>query len=135
MVTLKMEQNMVERTVKHSSDSIYSKKFLAIYDFWVLGIVNPLAWKCPTKLQMDFYNQYVAKKHLDVGAGTGYFLNKCTFNTKHPEIHLLDTNRHCLASAAKRLQRYRPIHHCADVLEPLKIDLPKFESISVNCLL
>ncbi len=121
--------------MEHTSESIYSKKLLAIYNIWVLGFANHFAWKCPTKFQLDLYNQHVSEKHLDIGAGTGYFLDKCNFPTKNPEIHLLDLNRNCLELATKRIQRYQPIQHQADVLKPLKTNLPSFDSIAINCLL
>lgn len=48
---------------------------------------------------------------------------------------LLDLNQNCLDLAAKRIQRYRPIQRLADVLQPLRPDLPSFNSIALNCLL
>jgi hypothetical protein len=115
--------------------AIYSKPFLSVYDLYVLGFSNTFVWQCPSRLILDFYNAHVSGKHLDVGAGTGYFLDKCKFPTHHPTIVLADINTNCLQTTAKRLQRYRPTTHLANVLEPLQIGAADFDSIALNYLL
>jgi len=37
--------------------AIYNKGVLSIYDIWVLGISNTLAWECPSSQILDFYNR------------------------------------------------------------------------------
>lgn len=123
-----------EQAARKKAASIYSKKTLSIYDYLVLGISNKFAWKCSTELLLDFYNEYISSNHLDVGVGTGYFLDKCTFPTEKPTLHLLDLNPNSLEAAAKRVNRYQPVKHQGDILEPIK--LPQiFDSISINYLL
>ncbi|GAX43820.1 hypothetical protein NIES4075_48350 [Tolypothrix sp. NIES-4075] len=113
----------------------YTKQVLAIYDFLVLGFANTFAWKCPTRLILDFYNQHISNKHIDVGVGTGYFLDKCQFPSSHPIICLLDLNPNTLEVTAKRIRRYNPTTFIANVLEPLKLELTGFDSIGLNYLL
>ena len=120
---------------KHHSASVYSKKTLLIYDFLVLGISNEYIWKCPTRSLLKFYNEHVSSHHLDVGVGTGYYLNKCKYPVSNPTVHLLDLNSNSLTNTAKRIKRYNPIKHEANVLSPLQIELPKFHSIAINYLL
>ena len=115
--------------------AIYSKPFLSVYDLYVLGFSNTFVWQCPSRLILDFYNAHVSAKHLDVGVGTGYFLDKCKFPTRHPTIVLADINTNCLQTTAKRLQRYGPTTHIANVLEPLQIEAADFDSIALNYLL
>lgn len=115
--------------------AVYSKPILAIYDVGVIGISNTLAWRCPSRLILDFYNQHITANHLDVGVGTGYFLDKCRFPSDSPRIALMDLNPNSLAETAKRLRRYQPTTHQANVLEPLELDAPKFDSIGLNYLL
>ena len=114
--------------------AIYTRQTLAAYDFVVLKVSNSLAWQCPSELILDFYNQHISANHLDVGVGTGYFLDKCRFPSAVPNIHLLDLNPHSLEATANRLRRYQPTTQRANVLEPLKLDA-KFGSIALNYLL
>ena len=54
----------------------YSKPLLSIYDLWVLGFSNTFVWRCRTSIILAFYNQHVSGNHLDVGVGTGYYLDR-----------------------------------------------------------
>ena len=114
--------------------AIYTRQTLSAYDFVVLKLSNRLAWKCPSSLILDFYNDHITANHLDVGVGTGYFLDKCRFPSPTPHIHLLDLNRNSLEATAQRLQRYQPTTHRANILEPVQLDA-KFDSIALNYLL
>jgi hypothetical protein len=58
--------------------------------------------------------------HLDVGVGTGYFLDRCTFPVAAPEVHLMDLNPNCLEKTARRIRRYRPVTHRCNVLDPIR---------------
>jgi len=118
-----------------SGAAVYTKPLLSIYDLYVLGFSNTFVWKCPSHLILDFYNEHVSERHLDVGVGTGYFLDKCKFPTDNPTIDLADLNRNSLNTTAKRLQRYNPTIHIFNVLEPLRIEPANFHSIALNYLL
>lgn len=114
--------------------AVYSAKTLSIYDFFVLGFSNTFAWQCPTRKILSFYNQHISSQHLDIGIGTGYFLDKCKFPSSKPAITLLDLNSNCLTFTAHRIQRYQPKIYAANVLEPLKLDNSKFDSVALNYL-
>ena len=113
----------------------YSKPLLSIYDIWVLGFSNSYIWRCPTRVLLDFYNKHITGSHLDVGVGTGYLLDKCTFPVQNPRIALADLNENSLHAAANRLRRYTPGIYVANVLEPMTIEPAGFESIGLNYLL
>ena len=115
--------------------AVYSKPVLSVYDLYVLGFSNTFVWQCPSRLILDFYNEHISGKHLDVGVGTGYFLDKCKFPIHNPAIALADLNPNSLQATAKRLQRYSPTTHIVNVLEPLRIDPADFDSIALNYLL
>jgi ubiquinone/menaquinone biosynthesis C-methylase UbiE len=115
--------------------AIYSRPLLSVYDLFVLGFSNSFVWQCPSRLILDFYNEHVSGKHLDVGVGTGYFLDQCTFPVSHPIIVLADLNPNSLYVTAKRLQRYNPSTHVANVLEPIEIEPADFDSVAINYLL
>jgi hypothetical protein len=114
--------------------AIYNKTVLSVYDLFVLGFSNRWVWRCPTPLILDFYNTHVSANHLDVGVGTGYFLDQCRFPSSSPAISLLDLNPNSLAITARRLGRYQPSTYVANVLEPLRLT-ERFDSISLNYLL
>src|SRR5918996_6376268 len=81
--------------------AIYSKPVLSVYDLYVLGFSNTFVWRCPSHLILDFYNEHISGNHLDVGVGTGYFLDKCKFPTHHPRIALADLNTNSLQATKK----------------------------------
>lgn len=62
-----------------AGQAIYTKSVLAIYDFWVHGISNHLIWRCPAMHLQALYDRHVSLNHMDVGVGTGYFLDRCSF--------------------------------------------------------
>jgi hypothetical protein len=76
----------------------------------------------------------VTGRHLDVGVGTGYFLDNCTFPGPEPTIALLDMNGNSLGATAERLKRYRPMTFTADVLQPITLDEEPFDSIGLSFL-
>lgn len=76
----------------------------------------------------------MAATHLDVGVGTGWYLDRCRFPVPKPRVALLDLNSSSLAAAARRIERYRPDIHRADVLRPLPA-IGSFESIALTYLL
>ena len=115
--------------------AVYSKPVLSIYDLFVLGFSNSFVWKCPSRRILALYNDHVADKHLDIGVGTGYFLDRCRFPSTSPKIALLDLNPNCLQATTHRLRRYDPSCHIANVLKPFEIDESEFGSIGLNYLL
>ena len=66
--------------------AIYTKWFLSTYDFFVLGFFCRFVWKCPSHHILGLYGRYVSANHLDIGAGTGYFLDRCKFPVAGPRL-------------------------------------------------
>jgi len=118
-----------------AGQAVYTKRTLNIYDFLVLGISNRFLWKCPTQRLMAHYHNHVTANHLDVGVGTGYFLDRCRFPSQTPHIALMDLNANSLEFASKRINRYKPKMYCRNVLEPISIETAKFDSVGINYLL
>jgi len=114
--------------------AVYSPRTLRLYDFIVLGLSNRFLWKCRTKILEEHYQRHLSGRHLDIGIGTGYFLDRARFASADPQITLLDPNRHCLEKAAGRLTRYSPRLVEADGLVPLPADLGTFSSVGLNYL-
>jgi ubiquinone/menaquinone biosynthesis C-methylase UbiE len=117
-----------------AGQAVYTKNTLSIYDLWVLGFSNSFLWKCPTKKLRDTFKNHSTVNHLDVGVGSGYYLDKCLSNIER-RVALLDLNVNSLNAAATRIRRFNPEIYCDNALEPLNTQCEKFDSISVNYLL
>ncbi|MGB7757971.1 MAG: class I SAM-dependent methyltransferase [Salinisphaera sp.] len=119
----------------HAGQAVYTRRNLALYDRMVLRVSNRWVWRCPTsKLRAD-YDRHVAAAHLDVGVGTGYFLDHCHFPVPAPRLVLFDLNAEALAHAAGRIARHAPRTERVDVLTPIPIEAEPFDSIGMNYLL
>jgi len=108
---------------------------MSVYNWLALGLTSRFVWKCPSNNIIELYNRHVSSNHLDVGVGTGYFLDKCGFPTPTPRLVLVDLNLNSLTIARKRLARYSPQTYQLNALEPLEIDGPRFDSVAVSYLL
>ncbi|MCX5991563.1 MAG: class I SAM-dependent methyltransferase [Chloroflexi bacterium] len=118
-----------------SGHTVYNRALLSIYDLFVLGFLCRFMWKCPSRHLLELYNQHVTSNHLDVGVGTGHFLDHCKFPSDTPRIALIDLNTNSLDVTEKRLSRYAPVTYCRDALEPINIDAEPFDSAAINGLL
>ncbi len=118
-----------------AGQAIYTPGMLHFYDLRVLWISNRFIWKCPTPRLLAHYDRHVSANHLDVGVGSGYYLDKCRFPSPSPRVALMDLNPNSLAFAARRVARYRPETHIRNVLEPIPFDGARFDSVAVNYLL
>lgn len=117
-----------------AGQAVYSKRTLSLHDLWVLGMSNSYLWKCPTKMLRDVFQKNATLNHLDVGVGTGYYLDKCMAFVER-RVGLLDLNENSLMVASSRISRFNPERYCGNVLEPIKLECDKFDSISINYLL
>lgn len=118
-----------------AGQAIYTQRTLAAYDFVVLSVSNHLVWQCPTQQLVKHYNKHVSANHLDVGVGTGYFLDRCQFPSPTPRIALMDLNSNALEFAAQRIARHNPETYCCNVLDPISLAAEKFDSVGINYLL
>ena len=118
-----------------AGQAIYTQRTLWLYDLIVLGISNQFIWQCPTQQLVNHYNKNITANHLDVGVGTGYFLDRCQFLSSTPRIALMDLNTNALEFAAQRLTRYQLEQYCKNVLEPITLEVKKFDSVGINYLL
>ncbi len=117
-----------------AGQAVYSKAVLSIYDLWVLGFSNSFLWRCPTKILKNEFVKNATNNHLDVGVGTGYYIDKCLNNTKR-RLALLDLNPNSLESTASRVSRFSPEIYRANILDTLDLQCDKFDSISMSYLL
>jgi len=118
-----------------AGQAVYTKRTLRIYDWLVLGFSNRFVWKCPTAELLQHYNECISGNHLDVGVGTGYFLDRCKFPIDKPRVALMDLNENCLTATAERIARYQPETHRANILDSIELEIEPFDSIAVNYVL
>jgi ubiquinone/menaquinone biosynthesis C-methylase UbiE len=120
----------------------FTPAFLRVYDALVLGFYCSVVWRCPAGRIVEQYARHVGRRHLDVGPGTGYFLERARLPVG-AEMTLLDPNPHVLAHARRRLAGLRPAPDVsaikADVLRPLPLPPEqRFDSAAlsfvVHCL-
>lgn len=118
-----------------AGQAIYTPNLLAIYDLRVLWLSNRFVWRCPTPRQLAHYDRLVSANHLDVGVGSGYYLDRCMFPSERPRVALMDLNANSIDFAARRIARYKPETYLRNVLEPIPFEGERFDSVGVNYLL
>lgn len=127
-----MEELLQQPRIAHG---VYNRAMLLTYDFIVLQLGNRFATRCPSERILDLFNRHVTSNHLDVGVGTGYFLDSCRFPCANPRVALMDINMPSLDFASRRIARYVPEIYRRDILKPIDMEIPQFDSISCNYLL
>ncbi|KAI9715219.1 MAG: hypothetical protein M1828_000917 [Chrysothrix sp. TS-e1954] len=111
----------------------YSGWVLWIYDFWVLGIVNSYAWRCPTRKHLlPLLQENIGLTHLDVGVGTGWYLKEAQVSPE-TDLTLWDLNPTALREASRRLQRTAATKVC-DITKPVEVS-KTYDSVSMFFLL
>jgi SAM-dependent methyltransferase len=111
----------------------YTRFLLSIYDRFVVGFMAKAVLRCPIPPLLDRYRRLVGRRHLDVGPGTGYFLDRADVAGR-TELTLLDPNPNVLAHSSRVLERMRPTTIEADVLKPLPVT-GRFDSAALNMVL
>jgi hypothetical protein len=113
---------------------VYTPLTLRVYDLFVLGFSNRFVWRCPSSEMLERYERHVGAHHLDVGVGTGWFLDHCSWPVERPQITLLDLNENSLSTASDRIRRFAPVTVQANVLGPVNLGDARFDSIGANFL-
>jgi ubiquinone/menaquinone biosynthesis C-methylase UbiE len=117
----------------YKGQSGYNPALLAIYDVWVLKFMARAVWKCPIPPVVTRYRRHLGHRHLDVGPGTGSFIERAAPQVD-TEITLLDPNAHVLKYASKRLAAWGPVAVEADVMKPLPVE-GEYDSAALSFVL
>jgi SAM-dependent methyltransferase len=121
----------------YAGQAAYTRRALRVYDLIAYRLDSPLFWRCSLSRLLAIYDEHVSARHLDVGVGSGYLLHHCDFPVAAPQITLMDLNPDPLAFAARRLRRYGPRTHRANVLTPWGLSAESFDSVAMcnvlNC--
>lgn len=110
-----------------------SRLLLNLYDPLVLGPVARFVWRCPTSRLVERYRERIRGRHLDVGPGTGYFLERSGLSDGSP-VTILDPNPNVLRHVSGRLARLDITAVEADVLKPLPVGGP-FDSAALHLVI
>lgn len=113
--------------------SDYTRSLLRLYDPLVLGLAARFVWRCPTSRLVEGYRRHIRSRHLDVGPGTGYFIERSGL-PGGSQVTLLDPNRNVLDHASRRLRHLRVTAVQADVLKPLPVAGP-FDSAALHLVI
>lgn len=113
---------------------VFNQRMLKHYD-WLLEFTCNRVWRCPIRRTLELYQRHLSSNHLEVGVGTGYFLEHSHFPGPQPRLALLDVSPHCLKRTATRLSRYSPEVYRANALAPIDVSLRRFDSVALNYVL
>jgi ubiquinone/menaquinone biosynthesis C-methylase UbiE len=113
---------------------VYSPWTLPLYDLVAFKINCRFLFRVSASEVVAMFDRNVSPDHLDVGVGTGYFLDNCR-TAADQAITLADLNEHSLRHAARRLDRFEVKTVRANALEPLPLPKAAFGSASINFLL
>jgi SAM-dependent methyltransferase len=111
----------------------YSGPLLKLYDPLVLGPIARFVWRCPATVLLERYRRNVRDNHLDVGPGTGYFLDRSGL-PPGSRMTILDPNPNVLRHVSRRLSRFDLTALEADVLKPLPTAGP-FDSAALHLVI
>ena len=117
----------------YRGQSEYSRPLLKLYDPLVLGPIARFVWRCPATRLVERYRQRIRSRHLDVGPGTGYFLERSGLPDGSP-VTILDPNPNVLRHVSQRLGQLDITAVEADVLKPLPVSGP-FDSAALHLVI
>lgn len=111
----------------------YNRLLLSAYDPLVLGPIARFVWRCPTTRLLERYRKHIRDRHLDVGPGTGYFLERSGL-PDGSSVTILDPNPNVLRHVSRRLRQLDVTAVEADVLKPLPVSGP-FDSAALHLVI
>ena len=114
--------------------AVFNERTLKYYD-WLLEFTCNRVWHCSIRRTLELYRRHLSSNHLEVGVGTGYFLDHSHLPGSAPRLALLDLSPDCLKHTAARLARYAPEVYRANALAPIELAVQRFDSIALNYVL
>ena len=118
-----------------AGQAAYTPRMLSIYNFLILRVIVPYIWECPIDNVIKLYNANISSNHLEIGVGSGYFLDNCKFPSDNPRLALMDLNPNSLKFTAEKVSRYKPEIYRGNILEPIETNMEKFDSIAINAVI
>lgn len=124
-----------EETTNPTGASVYTPFMLALYDTWALRFSLRSLWGCPKSKILDLYGRNAGQEHLDIGVGTGFFLDRASTITPDTRLEMLDLNPVPLRTAERRLSGYRVRSHVGNAVEDIPFADTSFDSVGMVNLL
>jgi len=121
-----------EQSAAEAGAAAYSPRLLKLYDAAVVYASNSLLWRCSRHVLLANYQEHLGKRHLDIGPGTGWYIDHA--DPPLESLTLLDLNPNSLHAAASTLARYEPAQVRGNVLDPLPTTLRDLDSVGANFL-
>ena len=117
----------------YKGQSDYTRVLLNLYDPLVLGPIARFIWRCPATRLVERYREHIRDRHLDVGPGTGYFLERSGL-PEGSRVTILDPNANVRRHVSRRLRHLDVTAVDADVLKPLPVSGP-FDSAALHLVI
>ena len=132
-----MSASAVHTQAEKAGATPYRRALLSVYDTVVLRWSNTLVWRYPRERLLAHYNSHLGGRHLDIGPGTGWYLQHATYPTPNPVVELLDLNPNTLQMTTARLadRGITAAAHTGSILAPLPADIGVFDSVAANFVL
>ncbi len=111
----------------------YTPLALNLYDPLVLGPIARYVWQCPTSALVERYRRYIREPHVDIGPGTGFFLEHAGLS-EGSRVTIVDPNTNVLKHVKRRLKQLDVTAVEADVLKPLPLEAP-FDSAALHAVI
>jgi SAM-dependent methyltransferase len=143
--TLVLVVNWINNLLAHqmtgsSSEAVYTKPTLHMYDDIVWGFNSPCLWHIVESDIQDLYNRLASARHAEVAVGTGLFLTKTTASLE--AVTLIDLNPNTLSTCRERMEKTNASikidEQVLDILQDESVStdmLHAFDSVAVNFLL
>ncbi len=121
-----------EKSAVAAGAAAYTPALLRLYDAAVVYASNSLLWRCSRHVLLGHYQANLGKRHLDIGPGTGWYID----HEDQPlaSLTLLDLNPNSLRAAATTLARYEPVCVQGNVLDPLPSSITDLDSVGATFL-
>ncbi len=125
----------VTKAEVEAGQAVYTPGMLRFYNFLILKVIVPYIWRCPVNNVVKMYNENITSNHLEIGVGSGYFLENTMFPSDNPRLALMDLNPNSLKFTAGKVSKYKPEIYRANILEPIEADIAKFDSVAINAVI
>ena len=107
-------------------------KSLKLYDYLVNDINCSYAWRCHKSNIFENYKNNIKTNHLEIGPGTGYFLEN-NYNIK--KLYLMDINDDTLNFSKNNLSENYQLETINHNIFEDKLEIKDLESVGLNYVL
>lgn len=121
-----------------AGQATYTPFFLNIYDLFIIKFSNRYFWRCPPSKTVELYQRNLSPQHLDIGVGTGYYLQTCHEIRNTSCVGIMDLNRNSLQKTKDKLEVVGVQNiqvYQTNVLDSFPFNDAHYTSVGINYLL